>query len=50
MRAVRDPLKILATVDRLSEGKVDLTIGSALDLFGGMQVQYSDCVAWNRQS
>ena len=40
----------LATVDRLSEGKVDLTIGSALDLFGGMQVQYSDCVAWNRQS
>ena len=40
----------LATVDRLSEGKVDLTIGSALDLFGGMQVQYADCVAWNRQS
>ena len=40
----------LATVDRLSEGKVDLTIGSALDLFGGMQVQYSDCVAWNKQS
>ena len=40
----------LAKVDRLSEGKVDLTIGSALDLFGGMQVQYSDCVAWNRQS
>ena len=40
----------LAKVDRLSEGKVDLTIGSALDLFGGMQVQYSDCVAWNQQS
>ena len=40
----------LATVDRLSEGKVDLTIGSALDLFGGMQAQYSDCVAWNQQS
>ena len=40
----------LDTVDRLSEGKVDLTIGSALDLFGGMQVQYSDCVAWNQQS
>ena len=40
----------LAIVDRLSEGKVDLTIGSALDLFGGMQVQYSDCVAWNQQS
>lgn len=40
----------LATVDRLSKGKVDLTIGSALDLFGGMQIQYSDCVAWNQQS
>ena len=40
----------LATVDRLSEGKVDLTIGSALDLFGGMQVQYSDCVKWNQLS
>ena len=40
----------LATVDRLSEGKVDLTIGSSLDLFGGMQVKYSDCVEWNQQS
>ena len=40
----------LATVDRLSGGKVDLTIGSALDLFGGMQIQYSDCVTWNQQS
>ena len=40
----------LAKVDRLSKGKVDLTIGSALDLFGGMQVQYSDCVGWNQQS
>lgn len=40
----------LATVDRLSAGKVDLTIGSALDLFGGKQIQYSDCVTWNQQS
>ena len=40
----------LATVDLLSEGKVDLTIGSALDIFGGMQVKYSDCVEWNQQS
>jgi phosphoribosylformimino-5-aminoimidazole carboxamide ribotide isomerase len=40
----------LATVDRLSGGKVDLTIGSALDLFGGAQVRYTDCVAWNRRS
>jgi phosphoribosylformimino-5-aminoimidazole carboxamide ribotide isomerase len=39
----------LATVDRLSQGKVDLTIGSALDLFGGSQIRYADCVAWNRR-
>lgn len=38
----------LATIDALSSGKVDLTIGSALDLFGGTQVRYADCVEWNR--
>jgi phosphoribosylformimino-5-aminoimidazole carboxamide ribotide isomerase len=38
----------LMTVDRLSRGRVDLTYGSALDLFGGKQVKYADCVAWNR--
>ena len=38
----------LATVNRLSAGRVDLTIGSALDLFGGSQIRYTDCVAWNR--
>lgn len=32
----------------LGEGRVDLTIGSALDLFGGTGVRYADCVAWNR--
>ena len=32
----------------LSEGKVDLTIGSALDIFGGQGVTYADCVEWNR--
>lgn len=36
----------LERVDRLSQGRVDLTIGSALDLFGGT-VPYTDCVAWN---
>jgi phosphoribosylformimino-5-aminoimidazole carboxamide ribotide isomerase len=39
----------LQTVHDLSRGKVDLTIGSALDLFGGNQVCYADCVAWNRE-
>ena len=38
----------LQAVQDLSGGKVDLTIGSALDLFGGNQVRYADCVAWNR--
>ncbi|MDA3873992.1 MAG: phosphoribosylformimino-5-aminoimidazole carboxamide ribotide isomerase [Kiritimatiellae bacterium] len=38
----------LETVNTLSQGRVDLTIGSALDLFGG-DIPYTDCVAWNRQ-
>lgn len=33
----------------LSEGKVDVTIGSALDIFGGKGVRYEDCVAFNRR-
>lgn len=37
----------LELVDRLGSGKVDLTIGSALDLFGG-EVPYEACVAWNQ--
>ncbi|MCB1087360.1 MAG: phosphoribosylformimino-5-aminoimidazole carboxamide ribotide isomerase, partial [Verrucomicrobiae bacterium] len=36
-------------VEELSGGKVDLTIGSALDLFGGSGVKYEDCVAFNRR-
>ncbi|HRQ87627.1 MAG TPA: phosphoribosylformimino-5-aminoimidazole carboxamide ribotide isomerase [Bacteroidia bacterium] len=39
----------LALVDRLGQGRIDLTIGSALDLFGGTGTAYRDCVAWNRQ-
>ena len=38
----------LADVARLSGGKVDLTIGSALDIFGGSGVRYEDCVKFNR--
>jgi len=37
----------LAEVTRLGDGKVDLTIGSALDIFGGQGVKYADCVAFN---
>jgi len=38
----------LRTVHELSDGRVDLTIGSALDIFGGTGVRYADCVAFNR--
>jgi len=44
-RAIED----LERVESLSGGSVDLTFGSALDLFGGTGVRYSDCVAWNRR-
>ena len=39
----------LLRVDELSEGKVDLTIGSALDIFGGSLIRYEECVAYNRK-
>ena len=32
----------------ISNGKIDLTIGSALDLFGGTGVKYDDCVKFNK--
>ena len=38
----------LRSVHEISGGRVDLTIGSALDLFGGDGVRYVDCVAFNR--
>lgn len=37
----------LETVARLGQGKVHLTIGSALDIFGGHGVRYADVVAFN---
>jgi len=40
----------LSAVDNLSRGRVDLTIGSALDLFGGTLVSYRECVQWNHSS
>jgi len=39
----------LEEVTRLGAGKVDLTIGSALDIFGGHGVKYADCVHFNRR-
>ena len=39
----------LEEVTRVGAGKIDLTIGSALDIFGGTGVRYEDCVAFNRR-
>ncbi len=39
----------LEEVTQLGQGKIDLTIGSALDLFGGTGVRYADCVDFNRR-
>lgn len=38
----------LRRVTELSKGRVDLTIGSALDIFGGTGVKYAEAVAYNR--
>jgi phosphoribosylformimino-5-aminoimidazole carboxamide ribotide isomerase len=39
----------LEDVARLGQGRVNLTIGSALDIFGGSGVKYEDCVKFNRR-
>jgi len=39
----------LETVTRLGRGRIDLTIGSALDIFGGRGVRYAGAVAFNRR-
>ena len=39
----------LQRIDELSHGRVDGTVGSALDLFGGTGAKYADLVAWNRR-
>jgi phosphoribosylformimino-5-aminoimidazole carboxamide ribotide isomerase len=40
-------LEDLQTVTSLSHNRIDLTIGSALDIFGGTGVTYRDCVTFN---
>lgn len=39
----------LEEVTSVGRGRVDLTIGSALDIFGGQGVKYEDAVAFNRR-
>jgi len=38
----------LTLVKDLSNGKVDLTYGSSLDIFGGQLVKFDDLVEWNK--
>lgn len=40
----------LEGVTRVGQGKIDLTIGSALDIFGGSGVRYEDVVAFNKKA
>jgi phosphoribosylformimino-5-aminoimidazole carboxamide ribotide isomerase len=37
----------LARLASVGDGRLDLSIGSALDIFGGSLVRYADCVAFN---
>lgn len=39
----------LELVQKLSGGRVDLTIGSALDIFGGSTIKFEEAVAWNER-
>jgi len=38
----------LETIARLGQGRVEVTVGSALDIFGGTGLRYSDVVQWDR--
>lgn len=40
----------LRRVDALSGGRIDVTVGSALDIFGGKGVRYAELVEWNRRA
>ncbi len=42
-------LNDLKEVTRLGNGRMDLTIGSALDIFGGTGIKYEEVVALNRR-
>ncbi len=43
--ATMDDVRLIAD---LSFGAVDLTVGSALDLFGGSGIRYDELIQWNR--
>jgi phosphoribosylformimino-5-aminoimidazole carboxamide ribotide isomerase len=45
---VRD-LSDFLRIQELGKGRLDATVGSSLDIFGGSGMKYSDAVAFNRQ-
>ncbi len=45
VRSIED----LHKIDELSSGCLDVTVGSALDIFGGTGISYSECVEWNER-
>ncbi len=44
---IRD-LDDLRCIDRIGSGRLDATIGSALDIFGGSSIRYAEAVAFHR--
>ncbi|WFD17855.1 1-(5-phosphoribosyl)-5[(5-phosphoribosylamino)methylideneamino]imidazole-4-carboxamidisomerase [Malassezia caprae] len=47
-RGLTPDLDDMKLVDEISNGRVDLTFGSALDIFGGTGVTLDELVQWNR--
>jgi phosphoribosylformimino-5-aminoimidazole carboxamide ribotide isomerase len=43
-------LEDMRLVDHAGGGRVDITVGSALDIFGGTGVRYDELVAWNHRN
>ena len=43
-------LSDLDYIKLVGSGRVDVTIGSGLDMFGGTLVKYKDCVSWNNRN
>ena len=42
-------LEDLRRIKELGKGRLDATVGSALDIFGGSGMKYSDAIAFNRE-
>tara|TARA_B100001123_G_scaffold295861_1_gene329964 strand:+ start:1167 stop:1934 length:768 start_codon:yes stop_codon:yes gene_type:complete len=45
VRSIQD----LHKINELSSGCLDVTVGSALDIFGGTGISYAECVEWNKR-